>query len=227
MRIGNKLQGGFSMGQEVQKQMFKNIWVSILINGVMPILIYNLLLSFYSSTVSLTIAIIIPLLDNLHQVFKYRKADAFGLFMVAGFVLSMLVAFLGGDEKLILMRESIVTGVLGFIFICSLFFSKPLIYYFALRFTANGDPAKKTTYEQRWEIAYFRYVIRLMTAVWGFSLLGEAVIKLILVYQLSVSAFLAVSQIIFYGVLALTIGWTVHFRKHARKRLEQIKNQSM
>ena len=52
---------------------------------------------------------------------------------------------------------------------------------------------------------YFRFVLRLMTAVWGLALLGEAVIKVILVYELSVSAFLALSQLIFYSVLGVTI----------------------
>lgn len=168
----------------------------------------------------------IPLFDNLYHVIKHRKADAFGLFMLIGFILSLLMLFLGGDEKLILLRESFVTAVMGLIFILSLFFSKPLIYHFAIRFTTNDDPAKKSKFEEGWKVPYFRFVVRLMTGVWGFALLGEAVIKTILVYELSISVFLAVSQVVFYGILGVTIVWTVLYRRYASKRLEEVKKQA-
>jgi ABC-type dipeptide/oligopeptide/nickel transport system permease component len=156
---------------------------------------------------------------------KYRKFDAFGLFMLTGFILSLLAFLLGGSEKLILMRESLVTGILGLIFIGSLFYSKPLIYHFAIRFSSNNESDQKSKFANNWEFSYFRFVIRLMTAVWGIALLAEAVIKTILVYELSISAFLAVSQIIFYSVLGVTILWTVIYRRYAKTRLDLLINE--
>ena len=166
----------------------------------------------------------VPLLDNLYHIVKHRKADAFGLFMLTAFVLSLLAFLLGGNEKLILMRESLVTGILGLIFIGSLFYSKPLIYHFAIRFSSNDESEQKGKFANNWEYSYFRFVIRLMTAVWGIALLAEAVIKTILVYELSISAFLAISQIIFYSVLGVTILWTVIYRRYAKTRLDLIMN---
>lgn len=202
----------------------KAVIVSILINGLTPVVLYNLLLNHFSSFFSLLIAASVPLLDNLYHIVKHKKADAFGLFMLTGFVLSLLAFLLGGSEKLILMRESLVTGILGLIFIVSLFCSKPLIYHFAIRFSSNDESKQKGKFLSNWEFPYFRFVIRLMTAVWGISLLAEAVIRMILVYKLSISAFLAVSQIIFYSVIGLTILWTVVYRKYAKNRLDLIIN---
>jgi hypothetical protein len=210
-----------------KKKVIKSVVVSILLNGLLPVVIYNLLLGYFSSFVSLLIATLVPLLDNLYHIIKHRKADAFGLFMLTGFILSLLAFILGGSEKLILMRESLVTGILGLIFIGSLFYSKPLIYHFALRFSAKDDSEQKGTFEKNWEISYFRFVIRLMTAVWGIALLSEAIIKIILVYELSISTFLAVSQIIFYGILGVTILWTVLYRKYAVTRLDLLINTNM
>jgi len=207
-----------------KRKVIQSVIVSILINGLVPVVVYNLLLDHFSSFVSLLLATLVPLLDNLYHIVKHRKADAFGLFMLTAFVLSLLAFLLGGNEKLILMRESLVTGLLGLIFIGSLFYSKPLIYHFAIRFSSNDESVQKGKFANNWEYSYFRFVIRLMTAVWGIALLAEAVIKTILVYELSISAFLAISQIIFYSVLGVTILWTVIYRRYAKTRLDLIMN---
>ena len=207
-----------------KRKVIQSVIVSILINGLVPVVVYNLLLDHFSSFVSLLLATMVPLLDNLYHIVKHRKADAFGLFMLTAFVLSLLAFLLGGNEKLILMRESLVTGILGLIFIGSLFYSKPLIYHFAIRFSSNDESVQKGKFANNWEYSYFRFVIRLMTAVWGIALLAEAVIKTILVYELSISAFLAISQIIFYSVLGVTILWTVIYRRYAKTRLDLIMN---
>jgi hypothetical protein len=207
-----------------KKNVIKSVVVSIFLNGLIPVAIYNLLLGNFSSFVSLLIATLVPLMDNLYHIIKHRKADAFGLFMLTGFILSLLAFLLGGSEKLILMRESLVTGILGLIFIGSLFYSKPLIYHFALRFSAKDESEQKGNFEKNWEFSYFRFVIRLMTAVWGIALLIEAIIKTILVNELSITTFLAVSQVIFYGILGVTILWTVFYRKYAKTRLDLLIN---
>ncbi len=207
-----------------KRKVIQSVIVSVLINGLVPVVLYNLLLDHFSSFVSLLLATLVPLLDNLYHIVKHKKADAFGLFMLTGFVLSLLAFLLGGSEKLILMRESLVTGILGLIFIGSLFYSKPLIYHFAIRFSSNDESEQKDKFANNWEFPYFRFVIRLMTAVWGIAMLAEAAIKTILVYELSISAFLAVSQIIFYSVIGVTILWTVIYRRYAKTRLDLLMN---
>ncbi|WP_066256483.1 VC0807 family protein [Neobacillus drentensis] len=213
------------MNLKAKKKVIQTIVLSLVINGAIPVVVYNFLVDHYSSFVSLLIATLIPLGDNLFHVVKYRKADAFGLFMLTGFVLSLLAFVLGGNERLILLRESMVTGLLGLIFIASLFFAKPLIYHFAIRFSSNDETEKKGQFEKNWEVPYFRFVLRIMTAIWGIALLGEAIVKVILVYELSISVFLAVSQLIFYGVIGAAILFTIVYRKYAKTRLDLINNQ--
>lgn len=207
-----------------KRKLIQTIVVSLVINGLIPVVVYNLLLSHYSSFISLLVATLIPLGDNLFHIMKYKKADAFGLFMLTGFVLSLLAFVLGGNERLILLRESMVTGLLGLIFIGSLFFAKPLIYHFAIRFSASEETEKKGQFQKNWEIPYFRLVLRIMTAIWGIALLGEAIVKVILVYELSISAFLALSQVIFYGVIGTAILFTVVYRRIAKNRLDLLTN---
>ncbi|HEY2421929.1 MAG TPA: VC0807 family protein [Neobacillus sp.] len=207
-----------------KKKVIQSIILSLIINGAIPVIVYNLLLGHFSSFMSLLIATLIPLGDNLFHIVKYRKADAFGLFMLTGFILSLLAFVLGGDEKLILLRESMVTGLLGIIFICSLFFSKPLIYHFAIRFSGSDESEMKGQFAKNWELPYFRFVLRIMTAIWGIALLGEAIIKIVLVYELSITTFLAVSQLIFYSFIGVAILFTVVYRRYAKTRLDLLIN---
>ncbi|CAH0169845.1 hypothetical protein SRABI96_01166 [Peribacillus sp. Bi96] len=203
-------------------KLVKSIAFSIIMNGIMPLVVYNLLLTHFSGFTSLLFATIIPLADNLYHFMIHRKADAFGLFMLTGFVLSLLAFLFDGSEKWILMRESMVTGFLGLIFIGSLMFSKPLIYHFGIRFSVSGENNKKGKFEQNWDVAYFRFVVRLMTAVWGIALVGEAVVKMLLLLRLSVASFLAVSPVVFYSILGATIAWTVLYRRHAKTKMDDI-----
>lgn len=207
-----------------RKKVIQGIAVSLLINGVLPLLIYKMLEGQVSEVTALSIATLVPLLDTLYHLVRHKKFDVFAAFMAAGFILSILAVLLGGDQKLILLRESFVTGVMGLIFLGSLAFSKPLIYHFALRFTVGNDENQQAIFSENWKYPYVRKVMRVMTAGWGIALLGEAVIKVILVYTLSTTVFLAVSHIVMYGIIGLAIVWTYLYRKSSRQRLQQIKN---
>ncbi|MGV3463764.1 MAG: VC0807 family protein, partial [Heyndrickxia sp.] len=138
------------------------------------------------------------------------------------FLLGIMMISIGGSERLLLIRESFVTGILGLIFLVSLLFPRPLIFYFAIRFTVGNDPDKTSAFANNWQYAYFRFVIRLITIVWGVALIGEAAVRSMLVFQLSVSQFLAVSNFVMYGFIGAAIVFTVLYRKHSKKRFDEI-----
>ena len=70
---------------------------------------------------------------------------------------------------------------------------------------------------KRWNIPYFRHGMKLMTLVWGLGFILEAAIKVILVYTLSISEFLLVSNFVLYGIIALLIFWQVKYVKKFKK----------
>ncbi|WP_160725314.1 VC0807 family protein [Bacillus sp. USDA818B3_A] len=211
------------MNQKIsKKEIIKGIFITLLINGAIPLLVYEVLRAHISSIVALSIATIIPLFDNLLSLIKKRSLDVFAVFMLVSFILGITMISIGGGERLLLIRESFVTGILGMIFIGSLLFPRPLIFYFALRFTVGNDPDKKSTFEKNWQYAYFRFVLRLMTIFWGLALIGESAVRSILVFKLSVTQFLAVSNFVMYGFIGAAIVFTVIYRKHSQKRLKDI-----
>ncbi|GIO65930.1 VC0807 family protein [Paenibacillus sp. FSL M7-1455] len=190
------------------------IIVTLVLNIVLPYLIYTMLIPHTSSIVALSVASVVPLFDSVYSLIKSRKVDAFSSFIFLGLILGGIAVLVGGDERFILLRESYVTGIMGILFLGSLCFARPLIYYFADRFTGH-DP----NMEQKWnQSPVYRRRFRLMTGVWGVCLLLEAGVKVVLVYSLSVPAFLAISPFFTYGIIALAIWWNIAYVRKIKKQ---------
>ena len=128
-------------------------------------------------------------------------------------MLGVIGALLGGSEKFILLRESLVTSVIGLCYLTSLLFPKPLILVFARDFVHGA-----TSYQHISQSKY-RHVFRLVTFIWGIVLTTEAAIKATLVFKLPTAAFLLVSPLLTYGSIGLTTGWTAWFFQNFKKNL--------
>lgn len=209
-----------------KRQVTKEVVLNILLNGVAPLVVYSILSGQMSDVAALSIAATIPAIDNLISFLRYRRLDVFGAFMLAGLVVGIGVLLLGGDPKLLLVRESFVTAAFGLVMLGSLLLPRPIIFYFAIHFSGGKDEATKAEFAQKWALPYFRFVMYLMTIVWGVALVAEAVIRTILVFALNnTSEFLAVSPFIQYGILGATIAWTVWYGKHAKKVGEAMRQE--
>ena len=190
---------------------------TLLINGVLPWGVYVWLSHSMSSLAALTIATLIPLADTALHLIKHRKLDAFGGLMLFTFLLTIALVLMGGSEKILLVRESLVTASVGVIFLVSLLFRRPFMFYLAVRFISNPE------FASNWQYAYFRYVMRLMTLVWGLALTLEAAVRVYLVFQLSTAQYLAVSNLVLYGFIGAAVLWTVLYRRRSAEKLKQIK----
>ncbi|MFE5319488.1 VC0807 family protein [Paenibacillus sp. NPDC056579] len=204
-------------------KVLRSILITLIINGAVPYLLYVWLSGNMSSFAALSIATIVPMADNLLHLARHKKLDVFGGMMLFTFLLGLGMVLLGGDEKLLLIRESFVTAAVGALFLVSLLFPRPLIYHLAMRFSSK-DGSEKSNFADNWQIPYFRYVIRLMTIVWGMMLLVEAAVRITLVYELTTEQFLAISNIVFYCFIGAAIGWTVLYRRRSKVRLMEIKS---
>ncbi|PEJ58363.1 hypothetical protein CN692_08805 [Bacillus sp. AFS002410] len=201
--------------------MSKRMYVifTLVINGILPWVIYVVLSDYMSSILALSIATLIPLVDNVVHLWKHKRLDAFGGLMLFSLILTLLLVFLGGSEKILLVRESLITASVGIIFLVSLLFKRPIMFYLGMRFIQNNR------FAENWNIKYFRFVMRLMTFVWGIMLLSEAVVRVIMVYDLSTERYLLFSNYVLYGFIGAAILWTVIYRRKSAKKLQEIKLQ--
>ncbi len=198
--------------------VIREIMRSILLNAVVPFGVYVMLKGNMPEVRALEIAVIIPVLVNLLLFIKTRRVDVFGIFMLSGLLLTLLLVMLGGGKQLLLIRTSLISGLLGLAMLVTLFLPRPMIFYFAMRFAAGQDTESQAEYRARWERQAFRRVMYLMTLVWGCALVLEAVIRTLLAFLLPTTTFLAIAPFVEYGILLGTIWWTVFYARLARRR---------
>jgi intracellular septation protein A len=205
--------------------IIREVILSVGINGLLPLLAYNLLTPHLSEIEALTLVSLIPLADNLVSFLRHRRLDVFGLFMLAGLLLSLGVVLLGGDQKFILIKESFLTGAIGLVMLASLVLPRPLLFYFAAHFTAGKSQEAQAEFGERWHSSYFRFVMYLMTIVWGLALVAEAAIRIVLVLSLnSTTTFLAVSPLVQYAITGGTIAWTVWYARYSSRKVAQLRH---
>jgi hypothetical protein len=168
------------------------------------------------------VACIFPVVSNIVEIIRYRRLDFFGLIFLFGAVVSTALTLLGGSTQLILIRESMVTGVYGLLcFISLLFFPRPLMFYVGRQMMTGGNPARIAVYDAAWQKPQGRFAHRLITAVWGGALFGEFVLRVVIALLLPPPVVLVLGPILLTVAIGGTFLWMFSYIRRVRARLQQ------
>ena len=127
----------------------------------------------------------------------------------------------GGDARMLLIRESFASGMIGVVFLLSLALPRPLIFYLARATVAREAEGGAEEFEQVWnEHPALRRNLRLMTGIWGAGLTVEMLLRCGLAWYMSVERVLGVGPIVSYAIYGLLIAWTFWFRGRMRESAE-------
>lgn len=202
------------------KSMVCYLLPSLIVNGVLPIVLYNILKSEGVATVpALVVGSIFPIANSVWSWRKTRHPDLIGIITLVLIVLSAAASLISGSVHFTLLKESLLTGLFGLVFLGSLLAPRPLSFFLARQFSTKGDPARMAAWDSNWQYPGFRRVFRVMTVIWGVMYLTDALIRVALVFVLSVSVFLVVSQIVLYGTIALTFYASIAYGRRAWKKV--------
>jgi hypothetical protein len=136
-------------------------------------------------------------------------------------------ALITGNQKFLLIRESFLTLAYGLICLGSLLLPRPIMFYFGRHFATGNDPIRIASYNALWRYPGFRSLNRLVTIVWGIGMLGDFVIRLALIYALSVAQVLVIAPIVTYVIIIGLIIWTMAISLKAARRGEAIRQQRL
>lgn len=195
--------------------------VELIVNVVLPYACYSLVQPRLGDVRGLLASSVPPILWSVAEFARKRRVDAVSILVLAGIALSLLAFIGGGSVKFLQLRENLVTGAIGLVFLGSAAIGKPLIYQLAVAGAARSSAAAKNQLEQHKNNPYFRRSMTTMTLVWGFGLLGATAIACVLVFALSIRTYLIVSPFVGYGIMGALALWTVWFTRRARKRGRQ------
>lgn len=194
-------------------------WVAtILLNVVAPIVVYDALSARGVADVpALLLSGIPPVIELVATVAIARRVDEFSVFVLILLALSVLVALVSGDARLLLLRESAVTGLFGLVLLGSLLAPRPLMFYFGRRFATDGSRGQVAWWNGLWQYPGFRRTQYGITTMWGVTLLVEAVVRAVLTYRLSVAAMVVVNNVVPTVVTVVLVVATVVWGQVARR----------
>ncbi|MCX4172291.1 MULTISPECIES: VC0807 family protein [Paraburkholderia] len=195
--------------------------LELAVNFLLPWLAYRFALPHLGETGALIASAVPPIVWSLIELVRFRRVDALSVMVVAGIVLSVAAMALGGSPRMLLLRESLVSGAVGVVFLLSLPVRRPLIFYLARATVAREMEGGAERFETLWrERPALVSAMRLMTLVWGVGLTGETALRAWMALTWPIERFLVVSPFIGYGIYGALTLWTLWYRKTMRSRVE-------
>jgi hypothetical protein len=200
----------------------------LVLDGLLPLLIYLVLRPRFAPTsvVPLAAAVLFPLLGNVVNLVRHRRLDTFGILVLLSLGASLSVLLLGGNQRLLLITRQLVMPVMGLSCLVSLTLPKPLVFSMVRQFLTGDDPQPGRKFDTLWQYPYVRSASRLMTLVWGMAMVGEFVLRIILVLTLSVVQVLAISSVLMMAV-GLGLGaWNVAYGIRVFRHIQVLTQQA-
>lgn len=202
------------------RRVAAEILVSILLGGVAPYVAYVLLRPRLAEVPSLVIGGLFPATLEVVSFIRHRRFDPVGTLNLVALGVNLTLAATGGSARFLLIKESLVTGVIGLDFLASAFFPRPAHFYLGRQFVTGNLPDRVITYHRAWDaVPYMHTVLRTTTIVWGAVFVSEVAVRIALVLKLSTPEMLVAGPIVFYSMVLAVIFWTVLYARHARPRI--------
>jgi uncharacterized membrane protein len=181
----------------------------LLIDAVAPYVVYEVAQPYTGDLAALALSALPPAIESVWSVIRKRKLDAISALVLAGIGVSLVLIALGGSERVLLLRDSLITSIVGVVIAISAVFPKPILYYL-FRQVQGGEPRVGP--------------MRVLSAVMGLGLVVEMGVRTAMVYAMTTSRFLLVSPFVQYGLTGLLILWAVlYMRRHRPSAAEPVK----
>jgi intracellular septation protein A len=198
----------------------RHIFVEALVNVILPFVIYTYAQARLGDVRALLASSAPPILWSLVEFARHRRVDALSVLVVGGIALSLLAMLGGGGIRFLQLREKLVTGVIGLVFLGSALAGKPLVYELARASMRRKSEREAQEFEALQVHAGFRRTMTVMTMVWGLGLLADVAVSVALVFVLSIREYLLVNPILGYGAIGALSLWSFLYGQRAKRRGE-------
>jgi hypothetical protein len=146
---------------------------------------------------------------------RTRRITWFAAVMLAVFGAGTALTFAGGDPRVLLLKDSATTAMIGAMFLISLLTQRPLTFSAAQ--TWKRGQAERLAGLYRSEPAA-RRAFRVSALGWGAGLLGESVLRVPLIYLLPVDLMMGLSTVMMITAMAGLAVWNAAYITRAARR---------
>jgi len=162
---------------------------------------------------------------SIFDLVRRGQLDPVAILVLLGIVASGIALLFGGSPRLLLVRESMVSGVFGLACFASLLLPRPMMFYFGRHFMAGADPQRLARFNAAWQLSEVRFANRLITVVWGTVFVGELLLRILLIYSAPAATVLIVSPVLLGTLTLATIVWTFRYARQVQLRVALQLNQ--
>jgi hypothetical protein len=201
------------MKDEAKRQAKRELAFELIVNGAFPYLIYEVAVRHYhaSDTEGLIWATIVPGLMLIVGVLRQRKLDVVAALTLFTLVVSIAIAVATKDPRLLQLRESYLSAIIGAVMILSAMVGRPALAWLAPMTVPE---------ERRASLRHplMQRVLGQLTWIWGAVSAGELALKWWMVEHLSIAQVLAFGPIAFAALTALGVLLTLLVAGRARRQ---------
>lgn len=183
------------------RQAKKKIILSLVVNLVVPWILYTLLHSILNNdTILLVITTSIPIIRTVSLWIWRHQTDWIGVIGAFSFAIALIVSMLyEGNPLPLKLIHPIIFGVIGLAFLIPVIIGKPLLFIIvkALRRIDNEENFNSNN------ILYKKFTI--MTVLFGGISLTGSIIHIAMALTVSTSTFIIMSQVVSFGTILTLI----------------------
>ncbi|WP_328604535.1 hypothetical protein OG943_31420 [Amycolatopsis sp. NBC_00345] len=138
------------------------------------------------------------------EAVRNRRVEIVAAVMLGLFLFGLAATFLTGDPRILVLKDSVVTGAVAFAFIGTTLADRPLLFLIGRRFETAGDPAAVAAFEDRYATdAPTRRRFTVLSYAWGLGLLLEAAVRTVLCFTLPIDEMVALSPVLLFGSMTV------------------------
>lgn len=168
---------------------------------------YALRLLGATDWVALLVATLVAGVRLVWVAVRTRQVTWFAALMLAVFGLGLVLAFVDGDPRFLLVTDSFTTALVGLVFLASLLGAKPL----TLSAFQTSQPHKAREMEEFYRtLPPVRRTFRVSAVAWGVGLLLLSIVRIPLIYLLPLDVMVGLSTGLLVAVivgLSIWNGW--------------------
>ena len=164
-----------------------------------------------------------PQIHFAHQfalvgIVRKGRPDLIASISLVTILLSLALAAASDDTRVLQIRESYITLIMGVVFVISSMVRKPILWLLARHQAKTDEHRAALEHPDR------KKMLGTVNAVWGWSFVLEFGAKLWMIENLPISRVLALSPIMFYGVTAVTFIWTLWWLRRQTRKAAAVEN---
>ncbi|WP_128432608.1 VC0807 family protein [Streptomyces cyaneus] len=184
----------------------KKAFVPLIVDVAVPLGSYYLFKNGFgmSTLAALGWSSVVPAVRTGWGVVRERTVNGLAVLILFVNVVGLLLSFVAGDPRLMLVKDSGVSSAIGIGILVSVAMGKPMMTAGMKPWLVKGDETREAAWARLQSGSEdFRRAERVFSVVWGVVLLGECVVRILGAYTLPVDTMVWLGTVIMIGAMVL------------------------